>query len=442
MARAGGWWKDLLTDARGSRDLCGPDGLRQNNFDLIRLIMAVMVIFTHSYPIAKGEVFSSGIPTEPLQRFTYGVQTFGGLAVNSFFVLSGFLITMSWERSANPLQYLLRRIGRIYPGFLVAMLFCAVVIAPIFTVAPYPGLNGRLLWDYVWRSAVLQEHWVPGVFLNNRLSNALNSSVWTIRFELGCYLFVMLLGLATFIRRRWVVLTVFLSLNVLMVAQRWNGLAVTANLSAMLQDFGMSESTFQFLDRYFGELRHWPGLLTHFMAGAVFYVWRDKIPQRLWLFVLAMGAYWGILASCHSLGLWGYYTRFLVPVLMPIALAYSLFWAAFQRYLGLPRIAKYGDFSYGTYLYAFPIQQAIAVIMGASLTSAFVLFAIATPVTLVFAVMSWYCVERHFIRRRKGEKKAAIPAGVEMPLGMVPAVVPVVANEAPLDPAQQAARSF
>lgn len=418
------WWKDLLTDAHGTPDLCGPNGLRQNNFDLIRFIMAVMVIFTHSYPIVKGHAFPNGMPTEPLQRFTYGVQTFGGLAVNSFFVLSGFLITMSWERAGNPITYLLRRIGRIYPAFMVAMLFCAVIIAPLFTVAPHKGLSWHLFKEYLYSSIILQEHWVPGVFLNNRLSNALNSSVWTIRFELGCYLVVMLLGMLTLMRRKWVVLTLFIAANVLMVGQRFSGLAKTDLLLGVLGEFGASAGSLQFADRYFGPLVHWPGLLTHFFAGAVFYVWRDSIPKRLWLFIGAMGIYWGILASCHSLGLWGYYVRFVVPVLMPAALAYSLFWLAFQPYIAFPRFAKYGDFSYGMYLYAFPIQQAIAVILGTALTSAAMLFFLATPITLIFSIMSWYGVERYFIRRKRTAAHASA-AALTAPVPAQPALATV-----------------
>jgi peptidoglycan/LPS O-acetylase OafA/YrhL len=431
MAWSKAWWSNLLRDTARTPDLCGPNGLKFNNFDLIRFLMAVAVIFSHSYPIVKTHHFPNGTPTEPLLRVTHGHDSFGGLAVNVFFILSGFLITMSWERSSSILNYLKRRVFRIYPGFIVAMLFCAVVIAPLFTVKPYNGLTWPLFKDWAFSSMILQEHWVPGVFLNNPLSNALNSSVWTIRFEFGCYLLVLLLGVVGLLRSRLGVLVFFAASNVAMVGQRWYGYAKPDELFKLLNNtFGLSQEWFAWLDRYAGPLVQWPGLVTFFAAGAFFYKWRDAIPKRLGLFVLCFGTFLTLLLSCADVSTkWGFYTRMAMPVLLPLTLGYSIFWLAFQPYLSFPRFAKYGDFSYGIYLYAFPVQQALKMTMGDRMGSAFLNFALATPITFVLAVGSWYGVERYFIKRKHKEKKP----------GQL--ITPTV-TEAPIDPAQQAARSY
>ena len=184
--------------------------------------MAVLVIFSHSYAIIHGK----GTFAEPLERWTNGVDTFGGMAVNVFFILSGFLIAMSWERSSSTYDYLKRRVFRIYPGFAVAMLFCALVICPLFTLTPPDagqhnlGVSWRLMKNYIFSTITLHEHWVPGVFLHNPLSNYLNSSVWTIRFEFGCYLLVMALGLLRVLRNRWAVLAFFCVAQTAMIARR------------------------------------------------------------------------------------------------------------------------------------------------------------------------------------------------------------------------------
>jgi peptidoglycan/LPS O-acetylase OafA/YrhL len=336
----------------------------------------------------------------------------------------------------------MRRIFRIYPGFIVAMLFCAVVIAPLFTVKPFEGLNWKLFGDWATSSLVLQEHWVPGVFLNNPMSNALNSSVWTIRFEFGCYLIVLALGLVGVLRSRIGVLLFFATANLLMVAQRLNGYAKPDELFRLIHTWtGASDETIHWMDRYMGPLVQWPGLLTSFAAGAFFYGWRDRIPKRLPLFLLSFTAFVVLLLSCADTSTrWGFYTRLLMPAFMPLAMAYSVFWFAFQPYVSFPRFAKYGDFSYGIYLYAFPVQQALKMMMGDRMDSSFLNFALATPITFLLAVGSWYGVERYFIKRkhRKVESRGFEPV---LTGGPAVAAAPVV-TEAPIDPAQQAARSY
>jgi peptidoglycan/LPS O-acetylase OafA/YrhL len=100
--------------------------LKKNNFDTLRLLFATLVIYSHSFPVTRG----SNI-TEPLYRFTGGQVTFGMASVWSFFIISGFLITQSWVRSPNAFRFLRRRISRIFPGFVVATLLCAVIVHPI-----------------------------------------------------------------------------------------------------------------------------------------------------------------------------------------------------------------------------------------------------------------------------------------------------------------------
>src|SRR4051812_35296360 len=90
--------------------------IRRNNFDFLRFCFAVLVILSHSYPL------TGNTAAEPIGRITGGTVVFGSVAVEAFFVISGFLIAHSWLHSASAGQYLKKRILRIYPGYLVAML--------------------------------------------------------------------------------------------------------------------------------------------------------------------------------------------------------------------------------------------------------------------------------------------------------------------------------
>src|SRR4051794_11831245 len=97
------------------------DLLRSNNFDFFRLAMATLVIYSHTFPLLYGS--NQGI--EPLARVTGGQLTFGALAVDVFFIISGFLITMSWQHSRGTFDFLKRRLRRIAPAYLCAMLLMA-----------------------------------------------------------------------------------------------------------------------------------------------------------------------------------------------------------------------------------------------------------------------------------------------------------------------------
>ena len=98
---------------------------RLNNIDFLRLALALLVVFSHSFPLMHG----SDAP-EPLGRLTRGQATGGTIAVDAFFILSGFLITASYERSGSLLSFLKKRIARIYPGFLVVSVLAAVCFVP------------------------------------------------------------------------------------------------------------------------------------------------------------------------------------------------------------------------------------------------------------------------------------------------------------------------
>src|ERR1700722_18544978 len=96
--------------------------VKLNSLNAIRLALALLVIFSHSYPL-------SGTPSpDPLSFASHGQDSFGILAVNLFFLISGMLITSSWLRSKSMQDYLMKRFLRIYPGYIVAMLFSSFLI--------------------------------------------------------------------------------------------------------------------------------------------------------------------------------------------------------------------------------------------------------------------------------------------------------------------------
>jgi peptidoglycan/LPS O-acetylase OafA/YrhL len=166
---------------------------RNNNFDALRLLAAISVIFSHSFLIAEGTQNS-----EPLIRLT-GNQAILGLAgVFVFFAISGFLVTQSLERTPHPLHFLAKRALRIFPGLFVATLVSALVLGPIVTNLPLAGYLSRLQpYEYVIGNTLLDQtvHELPGVwFADNGVGLEVNGSLWTLRIEFLMYLMVLALG--------------------------------------------------------------------------------------------------------------------------------------------------------------------------------------------------------------------------------------------------------
>ena len=136
---------------------------RENNFDFIRLFLAVLVIFSHSYPLGTG----SELAGADFNILTKGQVTGGHLAVDLFFIISGFLITASFERSKSIATYLKKRFLRIYPGFVVAMLFGLVIVLPasgghLAAISPMSRVS-----DFALQTIRLQEFHHAGAFPNN-----------------------------------------------------------------------------------------------------------------------------------------------------------------------------------------------------------------------------------------------------------------------------------
>src|SRR3989442_213598 len=155
---------------------------RQNNFDALRLLAAISVIFSHSFLIAEGTQ-----SREWLILLTGNQSILGLTGVFVFFAISGFLVTQSFEETANPLRYLTKRALRIFPGLFVATLLSAFVLAPLVSHLPPGAYFSRAEpYQYVVGNTLLDQtiHELPGVsFVNNSVGVEINGSLWTLRYE-------------------------------------------------------------------------------------------------------------------------------------------------------------------------------------------------------------------------------------------------------------------
>lgn len=320
-------------------------GRQNNNLNAIRLGLAVLVILDHCFPLALGK------EGDPLFVWSRRQTSFGGLAVDLFFFISGFLITASWLNCKSMNDYLRRRVLRIVPGYVVALIF-SFLVASAFALHPFADLPARLgkFSDIVSLGyASTAGNWI---FPGNPFPFEANGSLWTIRREFFCYLLVAAIGLFGFLKHRMFILGAF-------------GLVFAYYGLSLLKGVDINYS-----DRRF---------FTFFLAGTSVWLWRDKIPVNHTLALLAAAI--GLIST--------QYPPWFI-MLTPLTACYLVLWVGFAFRIRSMAWCDKTDLSYGVYLFAFPVQQALAAL---GLTSPWLMFAVATPVIMGVAFFSWNLVE-------------------------------------------------
>ena len=338
---------------------------RQNNFDALRLLAAISVIFSHSFFIAEGTQRS-----EWLVRLTGNQCILGLCGVFVFFAISGFLVTQSFEETGDPLRFLAKRALRIFPGLFVVSLLSALVLAPLVTTLepsaffsrpePYRYVIGNTLLD-----PIVQE--LPGVmFVNNPVGLEINGSMWTLRVEFIMYLMVLGLGVT-----RLLTLPVVLGLIMLGIAcLHFDALHTPERLGG------------------------WGWLLGFFAAGMALYKLRGTRIFNGWVALVAL------VGLVISVPLQQFITLF------PLFGCYLALWLALNPRLPVIPAARFGDLSYGLYIYGWPVEVAVIWMMGGR-AMWWQVFAIALPVTAGLAFLSWHLIERPALRLKPGSQRRA-----------------------------------
>ena len=320
--------------------------------------------------------------------------------VPMFFALSGFLVAGSALRTRNVVRFLGLRGLRIFPALLLEVLLSAVVLGGVFTTLPLsvyfrsPGFFRYFGNAMGWITFTL-----PGVFQQNP-SHQVNVNLWTLPAEFDCYLITAALMMTTlFYNRR--LFTVLL-------------LMITAPLAVMNL---LSE-----WDAYPGTLfGHIP--VYYFLVGVAFFHWRDRIPHSAPLFVTSCLAYVVLSMSWHTVYIY------------PVFLVYATVYLGTTK-LPSGRLLKSGDYSYGCYLYGFPICQAIWAAAPMLREQVWPFRGLCFLGAAAFAFMSWHLVEKHALKLRVflSPRSAAVAASLHPDLGAKPSCRSNVAQRVRVSP--------
>jgi peptidoglycan/LPS O-acetylase OafA/YrhL len=331
--------------------------VHRNNFGFLRLLFATLVIVSHS-----AELIDGNRSREPLTNL-FGVLTLGELAVDGFFLISGYLVVQSFEHSGSTLNYLMKRIRRIYPGFLVAYFVCVFVIAP-WVGNDLATMSFGDLASVIRKALFLREP--PKVYGFAGLPYPpLNGAMWTIHEEFRCYLLVILFGLIGIYRNKWIL-----------------ALMTTALLALMEMKFdpGFSE--------VIGDPYSIVRFLGIFCVGSLFYQLQNSIPYNTAIAAAVTVA----LAFCL-------YNSIIAESAFAVLGGYLLFWfALYLKSTVLQTINGKDDISYGVYLYAWPVQNAIIFFFG--IKSPGTLTLLTLPLVYIIGYVSWRFIERRFVRNK------------------------------------------
>jgi peptidoglycan/LPS O-acetylase OafA/YrhL len=362
---------------------------KRNSLNFLRLILALAVVFSHS--ITLGMFGSESI---------LGKTTLGTVAVFGFFGISGYLIAGSAARN-NVGRYLWQRFLRIFPAFWICLLVTAFVFGTIAWFHLNPGLsrvcglhcyltetNGPFgyvihnFWLQVNQDTIAKT--LPGGFLGY----GWNASLWTLEFEFLCYLLLAAFSLLGLLQRR--------SLVALIAAIAWIAEVVIVTTPSLAGNF--ASPLFDKWDTiHIGSLNLETMkvfvLVPIFLSGSLLYLYREKIPDSG---AIALGAAVLFLAG------------FVIPVgqkapdyyqtsldLTAVFLVYLLIWLGIH--LPFARVSAVNDYSYGIYIYAFPVQQ-ILVIWGVNKWGYWSYTMVTLTMVIPLAVASWWLIEKHALK--------------------------------------------
>lgn len=372
---------------------------RANSLNLIRLVLALAVLVHHSWPL-------SGTPDEPV----FAGESLGGWAVAGFFGISGYLITASrWSHGLG--DYLVHRLARIMPAFIVCLFLMTAVFAPIGYLVAKGSLSGYLSAEtsplnfLISNAGLKMLHYdIAGTPLNVPYPGAWNGSLWSLYYEFICYIIVALVGMFVLFRRSaWPVTILFIASVVAQINIDTVSRLTDGNFDVVLL------------------LR----LLPFFLGGATVFVWRNTI-----------GIHWipGVLSILVALCLVSFFPAWGGQA-SGAFVAYGTLWIS--TWLPQPRVIGKNDVSYGVYIYAFAFQQLLAVfgayhwgIVGFTLA--------ATALTVPTAIASWLWIERPVmrrVRRRDHKEPEAAPGRQAEPEPSLAAEAP---REAEAEPSPEA----
>lgn len=327
-------------------------GIKSENLHLMRFIAAVMVIISHAYPISTGEDVG-----EWFTVITNHQLTMGGFAVSLFFLCGGYLIAMSVEKNQTALKYFKARIIRLFPSLFFVVVLCILFGCWISGWGPIGYILSADAWKYLLNSIFISVKTLPGVFVTNPYGPVVNGSLWTLPVEFICYVLCFIAYKLTFLQKKRFPISVPMVLGGAAVVW-WLGLYIPLVREVVR-----------------------PVLL--FYIGMGYWVYREHIILNVRNFAISVAGF--VLLFILGLG------QFAMLLCFPYMMMYM--WFGMKQCS--PKLGKLGNFSYGIYLWGFPVQQTVMHFWNGEKMNPLLNAAISVPVAILLGAITYEIVENH-----------------------------------------------
>lgn len=348
-------------------DLIDKHGGAGPGFDTLRIVLSLTILVYHAKQVALGRAAAD---YAHLAIFPFLLAL-----VPMFFCLSGFLVTGSALRTRSIATFLANRGLRIFPALAVEVALSALVLGPLLTtVALDSYFSHRQFFAYFGNIVGRVRMSLPGVFIDNPISNTVNASLWTLQPEFYCYLLMTALMATAIVFRRHILTALYAAITVALSLLNW------------FQGFGSPSDVFP-----------WHVVVYYFITGVVAFHWKNQIPIHFLLFLVALVCAYFMVS-----------TRGLI-YLASLPITYCVIYAGMQR-VPLPPLLNGGDYSYGIYLFNFPIQQSVVHFFPA-VREWWLLLLISVPLTVMFSATSWHYIEKPALALKRRMIPRAADAG-------------------------------
>ncbi len=384
-----------LTEFRGKsfKDILDLNRGMGLGFDVIRLGLAVLILMSHTsgiigtsgtitaimnwlFQVDAGTVAriasaavvhtsTAGVPGHE----AYGLTGLGRPITLSylpmFFALSGFLVTGSALRTRKLLPFLGLRVLRLLPALFVEVTLSAIILGAVFTTLPlssYYSSGG--FWNYFWNILGHVQFHLPAVFENNK-STIVNANLWTLPWEFYCYLSMSFIIISGLLGRRLLLTVGFFAIT------------IVSFFASILYGF-------QVVPAHLGGIM----LVYYFSTGMMIFLWREKFIFHELIFLACA-------VTCYIL-MMSPRTVFIYPILLTYMTVFIGLCPIKQF-----KLLKTGDYSYGIYLYGYPVTQALVTAVPALKSSLIFAAPAALTTTAIFAALSWHGVEKHCLKLKR-----------------------------------------
>lgn len=332
-----------------------------NNFDFLRLAGALMVIFYTCFGVLGDHA------NDPFVKLTGGVFTTGSLGVAMFFIISGYLITASWDKRRNVLRFIWARFLRLVPALAGVAVFTVFIIGPLVTkINIIEYFTSKATWEYLKIVSVFfQSYHLPGVFESNPI-DYVNGALWTLPLESIMYVLILVGGAIGILYKKRFAALIILSLV---------GIYLFINVHTVHALMPIVPcNTLNIIKYYILPIHPF-----YFLVGALYYLYKDKVTYNLYLVAFA-ALIW--VASFLLIDF--------LPLTSIICLPYIVLGLGFSRIPYIGEIGKRADISYGLYIYHYPVQQTLVNFFN---FEPLTLLVATLCITVPLAILSWYLIE-------------------------------------------------